>query len=63
MTVSMGNHLHTFCHGYKLNFRSKQATIQRVASVLTLRVCLLFFGVFTAPIVLLPIGILIPSTP
>lgn len=48
MTVSMGNHHHTFCHEYKLNFLSKQAAIQRVASVLTLRVCLFFFGVCTA---------------
>lgn len=48
MTVSMGNHLHTFCHEYKLIFRSKQAAIQRDASVLALRVCLFFFGVCTA---------------
>jgi len=48
MTVSMGNHHHTFCHEYKLNFLSKQAAIQRDASVLALRVCLFFFGVCTA---------------
>ncbi len=42
------NHFHIFYHGSNLIFRSKQATIQRVASVLTLRVCLFFFGVCTA---------------